>query len=285
MRKIDKDKINVRVGQKVGEFEMSYGPSNDDNLPFSNGFRVISLNSEDGKFGQMLEPGQFHPDRKFYQVPITCFYVQIASIKKLMQGNAYKGDVLQAHLKVHSKNMLDSRDIYLDIVDRGDIPLGFMYLSYLINLINKYVDSKREISRLDVDKLTSDISGFRKSFDIYALLLELKIEFYSDSRSRIGKDNYFWTDAVVSGIYENSHFRSLIISFFKSHYNSCEFIDGVLTSCIESDYGYAASRQREKFENAALDVEVRSRIALWIGEQFSYEEYLLCEFENSKEGV
>lgn len=288
MIKIDIDKIYIQVGQKVGELEMHFGFNKDFSLPYSYGFLVETVLLDKGNFEQTLIPAQFHTDGSYYKAPIPVFYVQIIEIKQIKQDGffherSYVSGLFKAHLKVYNKNYTQSRDVHIEVLEKGSAPLSFMQLSPVVNFLNKYVDNDGEPDKIDIDKVIDEFMIFHMPFQLHKLLSTLKVEFYADSRNRVGKDNYFWTETIITNINENSYFKKLLFLFFNKKYNSCEFSNGVLTACIESEYGWIASHKRRKIEDLSLEIDLRTQIAVWMGEKFNYDEFLFAKCERRSE--
>lgn len=290
MMKLDRPFIYIKVGDKIGELTMNYGYNKEDNNIDSFGFKVETKSFDKGKFEQTLIPGKFLDKETFTESPLKIHFIQVLNIQQIKQDSfyddrSYVDGFLKASLRIFNQDSETFKDVNLSIMNKGNSPLDFMNLSPLINFINKYIDKNKNVDKLNVEKLIDNSFGYRKPFELHSLITKIKIELFDDSRNRVGKDNYFWTEAILTNLDTNIYFQDQVKTFFERIYRGCRIENNTIIATIESDYGWVPSGTRTQLNNKEVEEEIKIRLSLWLGQHFNYDEYKFKEFENNTDNI
>lgn len=274
--------IYVQINDTVGELIMNFGHNVEKNGD-SFGFKVDTKSPSAGKTEQTLIPGKFVNKELFEEIPLKIHYVQIISIQQIIEDRLYEGKpisgFLKASLRIFNMDSETFKDLNLSIVAQGGYSLSFMNLAPLINFINKYIIKNKNVDNLNIEKLIDNSFRYKPRFEIHLLIKKIKIDLFEDSQYRVGKDNYYWIEAILTNLDSNIYFRAQLTNFFDRIYEGCRIEDDNIVATIESEYGCVVSGKRSALENKDLVEEIKIKLALWLGKHFVYDEYQFNEFE------
>ncbi|RZK12781.1 MAG: hypothetical protein EOO46_01900 [Flavobacterium sp.] len=288
---INAEFIECNKVHMLGMFSMTGGCDEKSEKPFRYFFKIDTLKRQGIKYEQTLIPGigfkiekgGWYQNIAFFPCPLTVFYTQIEEIKQTTIGTyidgTYHRDIFLAKLKIYNKDFLDWK-----IVEYKSNRNDYFPFPLLINFVNNFIAAHSDFNKLDFDNLFSEFDkpGWN-NVSLEDLISKLKISFYSDSQSRPGKDNHFWTSAVVTNIETNRYFKNQIEGFFKTKYKSGNWNGDAFESTIESDYAWAASHSREYFDSPGLEQRIKLELGIYLAKEFEKAEFLFSKFSTSGE--
>ncbi len=152
-----------------------------------------------------------------------------------------------------------------------------MVINEIINVLNEYVENDNDIYQIDEIKLMNENIEKYSPNVVIEIINELEFEYYTNDQTRIGKDNYFWSEIDVLNLPKNSYLKNLLIETIKEiDIIERAKIDGNnLLLIYESSYAYCKSsgRIKEK-ENLKMTNSIKDNLKIKMGIKYNNLEHL-----------
>jgi hypothetical protein len=228
----------------VGKYSAHWAERINENMMRSPVFKVINLSVNKNLFVLKegdeeifeLQCGYIDRDDFFSSCPLPICFIQLEKIiqyqKKLeLSKSDYK---VEAYFKLFSKDFLQWENKVITLRHRA--PLDFMVFNRIINLINCFVNSGRDINSLNSDNIGINTPVKRDKTIVLDLINALEIEFYSRSMRRYRRDEIEWTELVIRNISNDVYLKKIIIDAFKEFSDKVEEKPSEVIVEFKSDY-------------------------------------------------
>lgn len=211
----------------LGEFQIHYGSIYDN--PNKECLRAILKINKRSNNHFYFNPGYKSYDDKYFQCPISAIYTQLNFIEIINDENTSK---LKAELVVFCKNFKKTRILSINStlsnLGNGTV-FNPMRLNGVINIINSYIYAGYEIDLLNIEYIEKKLEVPRLyPSDLLSIINELKFEFFSNDRIRVGKDNHFWEEVEISNL-PSDYLSNLFVSILSN--------SNILDTCRLNDSG------------------------------------------------
>ncbi len=256
-------------------FKLDYGPKSQD---FPNILTACFI----GPFNLLneydLTPGYESIDSVLHECPISVFYVQINSLKK------HKNDkYTEVHLTLFSKQKTQNRQVIAKLREVNGS--SFWELNKCVNALNLYIDNDNKLEELD-DQLFTPMLSFDKLTvsQILKWVNQLKMDFFENCQSRVGKDNYYWNEVEIKNLPDNRYFVTCLHALLTAT-NHFEWVYGDY-NIIGLEYrrtaAYSSSHPRRIIAHDEIEeLIIKDLIKINILNHFKFEievdERLKCE--------
>ncbi|UXD70016.1 hypothetical protein MUK51_01745 [Sphingobacterium faecium] len=223
----NKDYLLINNIQILDEFRIHYGSIYDN--PNKECLRAVLKVNKRSNNHFYFTPGYKSYDDKYFECPLSVIYTQLNFIEIINTENT---STFKAEVVVFSKNFRQTRNLNINstLSNRGSRPvLNPMLLNGVINLINSYVDAGYDIDLLNVEYIEKNLDIPRLCpSDLLSIINALKFEFFSNDQIRVGKDNWFWEEVVISNL-TSDYLRKLFVSILSK--------SNILDTCRLNDSG------------------------------------------------
>ena len=192
---------------------------------------------------------------KFYQQPITFKYITISEIKTNINNNNI---VCSTTFSIkNNKNEILSIN-HFSWNTRYNIEYFIKDITKLINTLNLYIDkyNNNNINWCKLYNISTQLYPDNQTEEflyqrINELVNNISVKSYSDSLSRVGKDNYFWNETFISNLPKNFYEKHLLYEALKKYFpniNKISYQNNENEIFIKSDaeYYYGPSETREE---------------------------------------
>ena len=225
-----------------------------------------------------LTPGFVDLQERFFQISFAHFYVQLHKIVQIDPPSGSRNVVLNISLTIYSQDYRDFFDIDLEI--EGYQPLDFMKVNEIVNIICKYVSSGRNIHQLDTDKLSKQRYAMNDKYIIIETVENLKIQFYENSISRVGKDNLFLTEAQIWNLPSDKYLSKLIENSLSKIYTKAQRVEDKLKFTLRSYHAYEAAHEISLLEDSQSEErEVKEKLKMEMAINYNSEDQLMTSLE------
>ncbi len=238
--------LHVNGIDQIGKYNLHLGRSYDN--PNKSCLIPVFAIKQDGQKDFFLQPGFLSTNEYFYPCPFSISYVQLDFIKYYQK----EYDVhIEANLKIFSKDFISQRDISIhlnsDWLDNNVV--GPMHINEIVNALNVYIEYDNNLDELNDNFFTNkfDIKEL-KSHQILRGINNLAFKYYSNDRSRIGKDNKFWNEVEIQNLPENNYLTELYLGIIKKSgiVDSIEYSDSMFFATYANEYAYSPSHGRQE---------------------------------------
>jgi hypothetical protein len=225
-----------------------------------------------------LIPGYIDRDFSFYQCPLVSFYIKIKKYEyheNYIETEYFKERIVTLFIEVFDKKLENSisRKVTLK-VKKELIPLDFQNFNHIINFINKYVESGRDINRIDFNLFNRYFPKLADKKVIAQAVKELDLRVFEDSKNRVGKDNRYWTDLEVRNLPKNEYLKGVLIDCLAKQGRNKGLTDFGLIIELNSDYIWSPTHPRRELKNYSTS-SIRENLIMDLAIEFSPEEYTL----------
>ena len=100
--------------------------------------------------------------------------------------------------------------------------------------INYFIDQKGDINTIDLTKFSRDILKPLSRKYILSAIDNLNIACYADSVNRVGKENSFWNDFVITNLPKENYLRNV---FEKILRENCQYFSSTNDIFTIKEYG------------------------------------------------
>ncbi len=248
-----------------------------------------------------LNPGLLDRHGNFYPCSMVLDFVEVKSIEQEERTFFSRNSEIKATATIilHAKDLTESREMRFTIKRSG----GYLWLGGVVNFFNKYIEKGFDLNAIDTERigniliaggylsLTSlkEFKGISRGV-ISTLVESLVIQYFANSMTRVGKDNWFWTEVEMSDLPSDQYLFDLLL-------NAVELVYGHVSHNAEkgmlmfrsgrTESVYTASHERCLTEDAS-SLGLRIRIAMAMHKRYSakkhYQSYLSTEFKKIQVG-
>ena len=288
MELIDSEYMLIDDINKLGKFEVHYGSSSDH--PRESCLRPILTIKKKHSRSFLLEPGFLSADKKFYQSPLSIFYVQFNYIEVhyVKKGRFDEYPYLDIHLQVFSKDFSSQREIHLSFSSGSaitsssrPIPINLMNaqpmdLNPIINNINVYIEWGNELDLLNEAVFNGPFHRPRElePHQIMRDINKLTFKYYTNDYRRPGKENRFFSEVEITNLPQNDYLVQLYKNIIQGArlVHQIEYSNNMLFAIYDGEYFPSPCKGRkERVDNGirmggrikdALKYEIRESIDL-----------------------
>ncbi|MBT0609203.1 hypothetical protein [Aequorivita echinoideorum] len=228
-----------------------------------------------------LIPGYIDRELNFYSCPIITNYIKIKKYEfiEIYVKEEYRNvRTATLFLEVYDKTLENYISETITLAEKLQIcSIDFLNFNHIINFLNKYVDSGRDINKIDF-KLFS--KSYPKLVDKQIILQNVKsldLKVFEDSKNRVGKDNRFWTEMEVRNLPENEYLKDLFIKCLSKQGRKLIADFGVVIE-LYSDYIWSPTHPRKHLENYSTE-SIKETLIMDLAIEFNSEEYVLSSME------
>lgn len=187
--------------------------------------------------------GYYDSNFEFYKAPIQigrCEILEILFEKEIMNGSIFKS--MKTTLKIYEDNFNSHIEETL-IIKGNHIWVG--KIISIINTINQFLFSGRSIEQLHFEKLLIKYNNDYNVNSIIGFFSKGSVKTYSNSSSRVGKDNAFWTEYEVTLDSSDKYLINLFIKGVNSNFGHTEVSNNLVTFSGQKQYFYSPYEPRE----------------------------------------
>ncbi|MBB6271823.1 hypothetical protein HDF26_002280 [Pedobacter cryoconitis] len=250
----------IEKAEKLGKFNLSYGSAR------WYGCLMPCIRSEIiTKEDYILTPGYQTKKGDFYPCPISACYVQITSVEKKYEN--YNSWFL-VKIIVFSSTFETSKELI--IKTKNNLSNEIPNLNIFVNSLNRYVDSKNSISELREFIEIEHVSTTNPTRLLYHIN-NLKIKNFENSQSRVGKDNYFWSESEIRNLPASKYIRNLLVRCLEKSKSFDRISIGLDMIYIEydRDSAWAPSHGRKEIGNEGSNFLIQDAIKINILSEYS----------------
>jgi len=226
---MDSSILRVKNTDKLGSLEFSYEMAQDILGMFP------CFNKIDEGLIITYETGFANLDRCFFKSPWKNFYVEFEKIvceKILVSGSSPHNFYVDLKILNKSGNIKTARYTFTGInLDK---------LATIINLINVYIERNNDLILLDLKLLEKYSFKHLSKECLFESINALEVEYYSDSITRVGKDNIYYEEAIIK-LPDDKYICELVKKTFG---NGGRLTEHGLRVEIDRSYGWGASSSR-----------------------------------------
>ncbi len=271
MSKIGRDFIYCSGISEINKFAVNFGYPQRLESPFKLVFKITSESHGKVCIDKMI-PGAFDVNNIFYEFPFKVFYVQIIDV--FQEGILMENTInfLKIQLNVFSKDFKEFKQVSLFIQPRGNSNSNqsFTKLESIVNFLNRFINRFDDVNKIDFDK----IGEYKEvGFPIYCIT-QLSFEFFSDCKSRVGRDDCFWEEAIITYLPTNRYILQIFESFFNRKFLSYILEDNHIVVKISEDYSWGGWHRRIKIEKDELILEIQNNLIFYCGKNYSNEDHI-----------
>lgn len=254
----NRDYLLINDIQILGKFLLHYGSIYDH--PNKECMRAVLKINKKSNDHFYFTPGYRSYEQQYFQCPLSILYTQLNWIETIEEGDYTS---LKAEIVVFSKNYKQSRTICLNqsISQRGSRPpLNPMDLNNVVNSINYYIEAGYNIDLLDSDYLDRTINIKALSpIDLLRMINMLEFKFYANDLVRVGKDNLFWNEIIITKLPKNIYLGKLFetILLQSGIVDSAELREERILATYNRHYSYSPSSGKETI---GLDIKKTEEI-------------------------
>lgn len=209
-----------------------------------------------------LKAGKIYFENHFINCPIDFGNISILEINEEIN---YSGKVI---LKLLVKDYsIDFNDFIILEFCKSFFGLFNQSVSNIINLLNDFL--KEGFSILDLDQESYPIlirNRLEKDNSHINAVNNLKLEFWSCCLSRVGRDNLFWTDVIITNFPNDKYLKKMIFEAF--NIAEIDIDKKEITIELDSCNAFSATTPRAKFESPQKEIEIKDQIKFKMYEQY-----------------
>ncbi|WP_198076906.1 hypothetical protein [Hymenobacter negativus] len=204
-------------------------------------------------------PGFIDTDNIFFSCPLAISYVQVNSAKQILPQHGHSS-IIELDIKAFNKTLSSYVNAKIEI-KRWNI--DFKIIGKVINFINQYINSERDIKLIDFNCFSKIDLNFKDKSIIISAIDNLEFVFFDNSINRVGKDNFFWIEAEIRNMPEDRYLRKLIISNLANQCTRVETKEYGALIVFDIESAYTASYSRRMIEEStALEKKAKDLLKL-----------------------
>lgn len=252
----------------LGDFEMNYKNPLHETVINSSLFSVLRVNKikylhdEREVDAYELETGFLDPKRDFFSCPFSVNYVSFCSIIQFekMNGIYSNGTTVLFKLDVYNKDYKENISINFEISNPTGVHLDFMIANKYINFLNLYIHNNNDLQEIDIQRLKKGQFHLMSISWYIRKVLDLEFKFVRHSQNRVGKDNHFWTETIVSNLPDDKYFKNLIMENLKSSRDSSYGYSPTETSFIFEDKNESDAIKDELLNSTIAILDLKKQL-------------------------
>lgn len=224
----------------------------------------------------------------FFQCPLQIGHTTFSEIQIKIDRSKYLKAICNTELIVSDINNKEIRkafswvsSTYIDGIAKD--------LSNIINTLNRFINYSNNLEAINWNKLHQISQKLYPYCSLEKILYKnindiinnLNIESYSDSSSRVGRDNHFWNETFISNLPKEEYEKKLLYESLKTHFpelNSITHNDNNIFIISDSESFYGPSHQRMKV-NGIFSDELKLILKMDIARNYNEEERDLFLFK------
>lgn len=274
----DKRWINVDNIKTLGKFYTHYADQVSHTAPQKPIFKVEHQSIEKDIHLYTLIPGYMDREERFHSCPMEVFYIQINNIyeEEDFTGRYPFKTTVTLNFTIFSKDFSSYKNNCISFSKQDSAALDFMSFNRVINLLNEYVESGRNIEFIDFDRFDRFKPEKKDREVILNVVDDLQVDFFSNSINRVGKDNGFWDEAEIRNLPDDIYFKNLILKNLPKQCSQVLEADYGLLLIFEVNDAYSPSHPREKIENCQKRIKkLKELLKLDLAISFNSNEHVL----------
>ena len=227
-------------------------------------------------------PGYIDDKSNFYNCPIIIDYIKIKKYSVLehieREGFSIKVKTYSVYLDIYSKDFKQHISRTIRATGSNFIVEDIDILNNSINFLNKFINSDRTIEAINFDIFNS---RFPKKVNKEIMLNEinnLNINVYSDSKNIPGKDNKYWTEAIIDNLPKNKYLKTLFVECIKKQGFTYLNKNNGIVLILESESAWSPTIPREHLKNYPIH-KIKDTLIMDMALNFNPIEYTLSQME------
>lgn len=222
---------------------------------------VIKNDSKSPKCVEFL-PGYLVDDKYFYHCPLQIGYVLLSETKciEIKQRNITYFNLV-ATLIILEQNQ-KKQEIEISLI-KGNFAFIFSELFKPISIINHFILTHGSLSKMNLTKFYDLIDLNKTSFLDKSFINNINyllLNFYENSESRVGKDNYFWSEVEVRNLPKEDYLCELIKQELLQSFEKVEITDYGLLLYTNKGGAWSPSHGRKKIENKDWEISIKTTL-------------------------
>lgn len=188
---------------ELGKFMLHYGSTRDNP---SKECLTACFKCKKDLSGVSLISGFKDYNQHFYPCPVSSFFVQLNSLRFITDNSS---ESVVADVIIFSKDYLKYKPLEIRYPTKSQNDI--MGINFYINLLNHYIEYDNNVDDINEQLFLERLNIYPiHQSSLAEIINKLTIKFYENSFSRVGKDNQFWNEAIITDLPENTYLTYII---------------------------------------------------------------------------